>query len=72
MEQLNILMTGGARGIGAGIMEKLTQAGHNLAFCGRRPLSEFAEQTAAMERETGVKVRYYQPPDERGVLTVFY
>ncbi len=35
MKSSNILVTGGARGIGAGIVEALAAAGHNVAFCGR-------------------------------------
>ncbi len=32
---MNILVTGGARGIGAGIVEELAKQGHHVAFCGR-------------------------------------
>lgn len=76
MEKLKVLMTGGARGIGAGIAAKLTGAGHNLAFCGRKPVSEFAETAAEMERNTGAKVRYYQcdvsiPEDRERLLASF-
>ena len=35
MERCNVLVTGGARGIGAGIVEALAKEGHNVAFCGR-------------------------------------
>jgi len=35
MGSCNVLVTGGGRGIGAGIVEALAAAGHNVAFCGR-------------------------------------
>ena len=35
MESCNVLVTGGGRGIGAGIVEALAASGHNVAFCGR-------------------------------------
>ena len=70
MEQLNILMTGGARGIGAGIMEKLTQAGHNLAFCGRKTAAEYAEQTAASASELGLKILCRDSPPHRPVRAI--
>lgn len=35
MEKSNILITGGTRGIGAGIVRELAKNGHNVGFCGR-------------------------------------
>ena len=65
----NILITGGARGIGAGIVRELAKAGNNVSFCGRKDdpaFHELADRTAA---EFGVKCKYYQcdvsNPDDR-------
>ena len=38
------LVTGGGRGIGAGIVEKLAADGWNVAFCGRKEESAFVER----------------------------
>ena len=38
------LVTGGGRGIGAGIVEKLAAEGWNVVFCGRKEESAFAER----------------------------
>ena len=35
MEASNVLVTGGTRGIGAGIVRELAEQGHNVGFCGR-------------------------------------
>lgn len=60
METLNILVTGGARGIGAGIIRQIAEAGHNAAFCGRKPVEEYQELAESLSKEFGVKIRYYQ------------
>ena len=36
---MNVLVTGGARGIGAGIVRALAEQGHHIGFCGRGPES---------------------------------
>ena len=59
-ETSNILITGGARGIGAGIVRKLAEAGHHVAFCGRKDSDEFRELAAKITAEFGVKCTYYQ------------
>ena len=56
---LNTLVTGGSRGIGAGIVKALAAAGHNVAFCGRGEPAKFAEVEESLSREHGVKVKYY-------------
>lgn len=56
----NILITGGARGIGAGIVRKLAETGHNVAFCGRRDSEEFRSLAEKITAETGVKCAYYR------------
>ena len=65
----NILITGGARGIGAGIVRELAKAGNNTAFCGRKDDEAFHEQAARISAESGVKCGYYQcdvsDPDDR-------
>ena len=59
MERLNILVTGGARGIGAGIVAELAAAGHNVGFCGRAPAAE--ERLAELNKAyPGGKFRYYR------------
>ena len=59
MEPLNILVTGGARGIGAGIVAELAAAGHNVGFCGRAPKAD--ERLAELGRSyPGAKFRYYR------------
>ena len=55
---MNVLITGGARGIGAGIVRQLAQNGHNVAFCGRKDAPEFhelAEKTALLRTALGGK-----------------
>jgi NAD(P)-dependent dehydrogenase (short-subunit alcohol dehydrogenase family) len=52
---MNILVTGGGRGIGAGIVVELARSGHNVAFCGRAP-----EGRVEAAEAFPVKLRYYQ------------
>ena len=54
----NVLVTGGAKGIGAGVVVELVKAGHNVGFCGRSP--EASEFLARLQREFAVKTAYYQ------------
>lgn len=47
----NILVTGGARGIGSGIVRSLAQAGHNVGFCGRAGQESVAEFLEELRQE---------------------
>ena len=60
MNSCNVLVTGGGRGIGAGIVEALADAGHNVAFCGRREAPALYELAKKISAESGVKCRYFQ------------
>lgn len=60
MSNCNILVTGGARGIGAGIIRELAGAGCQVAFCGRQEASEHQELLAGLHRAYGERIRYYQ------------
>ncbi len=54
------LVTGGGRGIGAGIVDRLAAEGWNVAFCGRKPAEEFAAHCAGLEAKYNVKALYVQ------------
>ncbi len=56
----NVLVTGGGRGIGAGIVDKLAAEGWNVAFCGRKPVEEFSTRCAEIEAKYNVKALYIQ------------
>ena len=58
--KLNVLVTGGARGIGSGIVRSLAESGCNVAFCGRGEREKFADLVQSLEQEFQVKIRYYQ------------
>ncbi len=65
------LITGGSRGIGFGIAEKLAAEGYNLVLSGRRP-TEDVEDAMMHLRETGSRVMYYvsdiSKPEDRTKL----
>lgn len=59
MDQLNVLVTGGARGIGAGIVEQLAGKGHNVAFCGRGSAESAREVLEKLRSRYTGKFQYY-------------
>lgn len=66
MESLNVLVTGGARGIGAGIVEELAKKGHNAAFCGRGSAEDAAERLDYLTKTYPGKFKYYQCDISKG------
>ena len=58
--QCNILVTGGARGIGAGIVRELANAGHNVGFCGRAGAETAAAFLEELRRDFPGKFCYFQ------------
>ncbi len=52
------LVTGGARGIGAGIVEKLAQEKWNVVFCDLGEEPDYAARCAELEKKYGVKAMY--------------
>lgn len=56
----NAFVTGGGRGIGAGIVEALAAESWNVVFCGRKPVEEMAVRRAELERKHGVRALYLQ------------
>lgn len=57
---MNILVTGGARGIGAGIVKKLAEQGANVAFCGRGNIECAADFLTELRRDFDGRFEYYQ------------
>ena len=56
----NVLVTGGGRGIGAGIVEALAAEKWNVAFCGRTEPEKMVERCAMIEERYGVRAFYCQ------------
>ncbi len=57
---MNIIVTGGTRGIGAGIVKVLAEAGHNIGFCGRNSVSEHQNDVEELQKEFSGKFKYYR------------
>ena len=60
MESCNVLVTGGARGIGAGIVKALAAAGHNVGFCGRADAEKCADFLTELRADYPGKFAYFQ------------
>lgn len=60
MEKKRILVTGGARGIGAGIVKLLAAAGHDVGFCGRAAAENVENFLAELRRDFSGKIAYFQ------------
>ena len=56
----NVLVTGGARGIGAGVVAELAKAGHNVGFCGRAEAEKAAGFLESIRSSYPGKFAYYQ------------
>ncbi len=59
MQSNNILVTGGAKGIGAGIVRILAQSGHNVGFCGRAELGSCDDFLAELRANYSGKFAYF-------------
>ncbi len=53
------LVTGGGRGIGAGIVKALAAEGWNVAFCGRKDAAAMAETVAKLQATSRGRLAYY-------------
>ena len=61
MKAKNILVTGGTRGIGHGIVKGLLSIGCNVGFCGRKSCQEQQELLENLRQEfPNAKIHYYQ------------
>ena len=56
---MNVLVTGGARGIGAGIVRALAEQGHNIGFCGRGAEAVAADFLTELRSRFSGTFQYY-------------
>ena len=54
-----VLVTGGGRGIGFGIVESLARESWNVVFCGRAPEEKYADKLALIKERYPIKSAYY-------------
>ncbi|MBQ9789699.1 MAG: 3-ketoacyl-ACP reductase [Lentisphaeria bacterium] len=59
MGKYNVLVTGGARGIGAGIVRSLAAAGHNVGFCGRAEVGSCDDFLAELKANYSGNFAYF-------------
>ncbi|MBR7128481.1 MAG: 3-ketoacyl-ACP reductase [Lentisphaeria bacterium] len=76
MDKYNILVTGGARGIGAGIVRSLAAAGHNVGFCGRAEVGSCDDFLAELKANYSGNFAYFccdvsNPSDREKLLGDF-
>lgn len=64
MSRLKAFVTGGSRGIGAGIIDVLSDAGYDIAFTYNSKLEE-AEEVAKSVREKGLNCYFFQASMEK-------
>jgi 3-oxoacyl-[acyl-carrier protein] reductase len=55
---LNVIVTGGTRGLGLGIAERLAAAGYGVIAIARRPNEELASLMRGMEDERGTPLHF--------------
>ena len=60
MGNKNVLVTGGGRGIGAAIVERLLAKGWRVAFCGRKTEEDMVPRCRALTERFGDHVRYHR------------
>ncbi|MDO5567059.1 MAG: SDR family NAD(P)-dependent oxidoreductase, partial [Planctomycetia bacterium] len=59
MENKTVLITGGGRGIGSGIVEACAGQSWNVAFCGRTPSEQYRDRCEQLHKQYGVRAKYY-------------
>ncbi|MDD3588424.1 MAG: 3-ketoacyl-ACP reductase [Thermoguttaceae bacterium] len=59
MKNRTVLITGGGRGIGNGIVEACAGQSWNVAFCGRTPAEQYRDRCEQLRKQYGVQAKYY-------------
>lgn len=60
MTEKTVLITGGGKGIGAGIVDCLAQESWNVVFCGRSSDQDFTDRCRQLESDHAIRAAYYQ------------